>query len=150
MAKESRGKCGHRGGSLVIGAVLMPACSRSDAKTSVSESAAAVDPAGFTIPAAQRARIHVIPVVLSAFRPVVSTTGTVAFNGDHSTQVLAPVSGPVSRILVPLGAQVSRGAALATVSSPDFAAALSAFRKPETAAAKSGDETVASAAPWLT
>jgi len=68
---------------------------------------------------------------LSVFRPVVATTGTVAFNGDHSTQVLAPVSGPVSRILVPLGAQVSSGSALATVSSPDFAAAVSAFRKAE-------------------
>jgi cobalt-zinc-cadmium efflux system membrane fusion protein len=92
---------------------------------------AALASAGFTIPAAQRARIHVIPVVLSVFRPVVATTGTVAFNGDHSTQVLAPVSGPVARILVPLGAQVGQGAALATVSSPDFAAAVSAFRKAE-------------------
>ena len=117
--------------SLTIGAFLVTACARSDSKPSPADSTAAQRAAGFTIPAAQRARIHVIPVELSVFRPVVSTTGTVAFNGDHSTQVLAPVSGPVSRILVPLGAQVGRGAALATVSSPDFAAAVSAFRKAE-------------------
>ena len=117
--------------SLFIGAIVITACARTDAKPPESDSTAARGDAGFTIPEAQRARIHVLPVVLSVFRPVVATTGTVAFNGDHSTQVLAPVSGPVSRILVPLGAQVLRGAALATVSSPDFAAAVAAFRKAE-------------------
>lgn len=115
---------------LTTSALLITACARSDTKASAADAAATAN-AGFTIPAAQRARIHVIPVVLSVFRSIVSTTGTVAFNGDHSTQVLAPVSGPVSRILVPLGAQVGRGAALATVSSPDFATAVSAFRKAE-------------------
>ena len=59
----------------------------------------------------------------------VQTTGTVAFNGDRSTQVLAPVSGPITRILVNPGAYVRRGAALATVTSPDFAAALADYRK---------------------
>ena len=117
--------------SLTIGATMITACSRADSKPSAADSSAAGSAAGFTIPAAQRARIHVIQVALTVFRPVVSTTGTVAFNGDHSTPVLAPVSGPVSRILVPLGAQVAQGAALATVSSPDFAAAVAAFRKAE-------------------
>jgi membrane fusion protein, heavy metal efflux system len=125
-------KCGRYAlRSLVVGATAITACARTDAKPPDADSAASASGAGFTIPAAQRARLHVIPVVLSVFRPVVATTGTVAFNGDHSTQVLAPVSGPVSRILVPLGAQVARGSALATVSSPDFAAAVSAFRKAE-------------------
>ena len=64
-----------------------------------------------------------------AFRPEVQTTGTVAFDGDMSTQVLAPISGPVMRILVQPGAWVKRGEALATVSSPDFASAVSDFRK---------------------
>jgi cobalt-zinc-cadmium efflux system membrane fusion protein len=118
-------------GGLAIGAILVTGCARSDVKAAAGDSSAARTPSGFTITPAQRARIHVIEVALSVFRPVVSTTGTVAFNGDHSTQVLAPVSGPVSRILVPLGAQVARGSGLATVSSPDFATAVSAFRKAE-------------------
>jgi membrane fusion protein, heavy metal efflux system len=46
---------------------------------------------------------------------------------------LSPVSGPVSQILVPLGAHVAKGEALATVSSPDFASAIAAFRKAESA-----------------
>jgi membrane fusion protein, heavy metal efflux system len=131
MRNDVRIKWGRYLLSLTIGAMLITACARSASNTSTSDSTAAQRSAGFTIPAAQRARIHEIPVTLSVFRPTVSTTGTVAFNGDHSTQVLAPVSGPVSQILVSLGAQVTRGAALATVSSPDFAAAVSGFRKAE-------------------
>jgi cobalt-zinc-cadmium efflux system membrane fusion protein len=63
----------------------------------------------------------------------VQTTGTVAFNGDRSTQVLAPVSGPITRILVNPGAVVQKGEALATVTSPDFAAATAAYRKAQAA-----------------
>ena len=38
-----------------------------------------------------------------AFRPVVQATGNVAFNGDRSTQVLSPVSGPATRVVVDAG-----------------------------------------------
>jgi membrane fusion protein, heavy metal efflux system len=111
-------------------ALALGGCARADAKKSAADSAA-IKAAGFTIPAGQLARIHVITVMPSVFRPTVSTTGTVAFNGDRSTQVLSPVSGPVSQILVPLGARVGKGTPLATVSSPDFATAVAAFRKAE-------------------
>jgi membrane fusion protein, heavy metal efflux system len=113
-------------------ASFLGGCSGRDAEKSAPDSLA-LKTSGFTIPAAQRARIHVITVAPSVFRPTVSTTGSVAFNGDRSTQVLSPVSGPVSQILVPLGAHVAKGAALATVSSPDFASAIAAFRKAESA-----------------
>lgn len=83
--------------------------------------------------AAQAARIHVATVTMQSYRPVVQTTGTVAFNGDRSTQVLAPVSGPITRILVNPGTVVQRGDALASVTSPDFAAATAAYRKAQSA-----------------
>ncbi|MEP6990469.1 MAG: efflux RND transporter periplasmic adaptor subunit [bacterium] len=82
---------------------------------------------------AQASRIRVSPVDVSAYRSSIQTTGTVAFNGDHSTQVLAPVSGPVTRILVNPGAVVRRGQALAMVTSPDFATATAAYRKAQAA-----------------
>jgi membrane fusion protein, heavy metal efflux system len=82
---------------------------------------------------AQKGQIRTEQVVAGPFDPVISTTGTVAFNGDHSTAVLSPMSGPVSRILVSPGAVVSRGQALATVSSPDFAEAIASYRKAESA-----------------
>jgi cobalt-zinc-cadmium efflux system membrane fusion protein len=58
----------------------------------------------------------------------------VDFDNDQATSVLAPFSGPVTRLLVPLGAQVKAGTALAVVDSPDFAAAISAYRKALTTA----------------
>jgi cobalt-zinc-cadmium efflux system membrane fusion protein len=42
---------------------------------------------------------------------------------------LAPFSGPVSRLLVSPGDKVKKGDPLAVVDSPDFAAAISAYRK---------------------
>jgi cobalt-zinc-cadmium efflux system membrane fusion protein len=82
----------------------------------------------------QRARLEVAPVATTAFRPTTEVTGTVAFNGDISTQVLAPISGPVARVLVEPGARVARGQALAVVSSPDYAADVSNYRKTEATA----------------
>ena len=70
----------------------------------------------------------------SSFQRTLDATGTVAFNQNHSTQVLSPISGPIARILVAVGSHVSRGEALAIVASPDFAAALSALRKSEATA----------------
>ena len=95
---------------------------------------AETDHAAFGLTASQRARIHFESVRDTTFRPTVEVTGTVAFDGDHSTQVLAPISGPVSRILVEPGAHVAAGQPLAYVSSPDFAAALAAYRKAQAAA----------------
>lgn len=85
----------------------------------------------FTLTADQRARIHLVTVQNTPFRPTLEATGTVAFNGDHSTPVLSPISGPALQILVNPGAVVSKGQALATVSSPDFAAAVAGYRKAE-------------------
>ena len=83
--------------------------------------------------AAQLSRITLSTVTFQPFRSSVTTTGTVAFNGDRSTQVLAPVSGPITRILVNPGAFVHRGDALATVTSPDFASASASYRKAQSA-----------------
>jgi cobalt-zinc-cadmium efflux system membrane fusion protein len=80
---------------------------------------------------AQRSRIHVEKVAPQSYKASVTTTGTVAFNGDRSTQVIAPISGPVARILVQPGAQVARGQPLAVVSSGDFAEAVAGYRKAE-------------------
>src|SRR5712692_4727311 len=83
----------------------------------------------------QRARLQLAAVAPTRFRPTTEVTGTVAFNGDISTQVLAPISGPVARILVEPGARVTRGQALAVVASPDYAADVAAYRKAEATAA---------------
>ena len=107
-------------------------------RSAVSPSTAATAPApsrtaGFSVTAAQRARLHLVTVQPTRYQPVVQATGTVAFNGDRSTPVLSEVSGPALRILVDPGALVRRGDPLATVSSPDFATAVASFRKAQSA-----------------
>jgi cobalt-zinc-cadmium efflux system membrane fusion protein len=83
----------------------------------------------FDLTTEQRARIHLVTVQTTSFRPTLEATGTVAFNGDKSTPVLSPISGPALQILVNPGAVVKKNDALATVSSPDFAAAVASYRK---------------------
>ena len=82
-----------------------------------------------TLTAAQRQKIQLYTVAPSKFHKTMETTGTVDFDNDQATSVLAPFGGPVSRLLVNPGDKVKAGEALAEVDSPDFAAAISAYRK---------------------
>jgi cobalt-zinc-cadmium efflux system membrane fusion protein len=82
-----------------------------------------------TLTAAQRQNIHLYAVKTSKFRRTIEATGVVDFDNDQATSVLAPFSGPVSRLLVSPGDKVKEGAPLAVVDSPDFAAAVSDYRK---------------------
>ena len=84
--------------------------------------------------AAQRQKLHTETIKPSTFRRTIETTGTVGFDSDQATTVLAPVGGPVSRLAVSLGAKVNAGDVLATVASPDYATAISAYRKAVTTA----------------
>lgn len=79
--------------------------------------------------AAQRQKIHTSTIKPAVFRRTIETTGTVGFDENQATTVLAPVGGPVSRLMVSLGAEVKTGDSLATVASPDYATAISAYRK---------------------
>ena len=82
-----------------------------------------------TLTPAQQQKIHTEPIRAASFRRTVETTGTVDFDEDQATTVLAPVGGPVSRLGVALGAKVNEGSVLATVASPDYATAISTYRK---------------------
>lgn len=111
-------------------ALAVGGCSRRAPDTA---SATAGADSGVVLDSAQRAQIRTEVVAAAAFTPLVMATATVAFNGDHSTAVISPISGPVSRLLVSPGAHVTRGQALATVASPDFAEAVASYRKAESA-----------------
>lgn len=87
-----------------------------------------------TLTATQRQHIALYTVAPSRFHPSIDATGVVDFDQDRATQVLAPFSGPVAKLLVAQGDHVERGQPLATVTSPDFAAALGAYRKAVAAA----------------
>ena len=106
----------------------------SDAATAANpEDSVGVTPGTVVVPKVQLARLHVEPVAASSFQPTIQATGTAQFNADVSTQVLAPISGPVTRILAEPGTSVRAGQALALVSSPDFATTVADFRKAQAA-----------------
>jgi membrane fusion protein, heavy metal efflux system len=112
--------------SAALGASLLAGCS---SHTGSDPAASSVTASNVTLTAAQRQNIHLYTVESSKFHKTVDTTGTVDFDEDQATTILAPMSGPVSRLLVSLGAQVEAEQALAEVDSPDFATAISAYRK---------------------
>jgi cobalt-zinc-cadmium efflux system membrane fusion protein len=87
-----------------------------------------------TLTAEQRRAIHLYTVGPSKFHKITEASGVVDFDNDQSTSVLAPISGPVSQLLVSPGEQVKRGQTLALIDSPDFATAVGAYRKAVSAA----------------
>jgi cobalt-zinc-cadmium efflux system membrane fusion protein len=117
-------------------AVLLPlaACEHGSEPPEAHAAPTTTTASGVTLTPAQQSRIHLVTAAVTSFEPTVQTTGTVTFNGDRSTQVLSPVSGPVTRILVQPGTSVTKGQPLATVSSPDFASAIANYRKAQASA----------------
>ena len=121
--------------TMLAAAALVAGCSSKSATADAATGAAAgARPAALVLPAAQRERVHVTTLAPQVFAPEVHATGTVAFDGDMSTPVLAPISGPITRIVVQPGTFVSKGDPLAYVTSPDYAAAVAAYRKADATA----------------
>ncbi len=107
----------------------LPAAEAADAAPGRATSAS-----NLVVTAAQRQRLHIETIKPSSFRRTVETTGTVTFDNDRATTVLSPVSGPVLKLAVSLGAKVKVGDTLATAASPDYAAAITAYQKAVTTA----------------
>lgn len=115
-------------------ALLVLAVAGCTGKSDESASTASATASNVTLTPDQRKNVGLHTVVRSRFQRTVEATGSVDFDNDHATAVLAPISGPVSRLLVDIGDHVKKGDPLAIVDSPDFAAAISAYRKALTTA----------------
>lgn len=112
----------------MVAAVLMTGCS-SKIDDDSNPPPASTTPHDVTMTAEQRQHIKLYTVAQSTFHKTVEATGAVDFDNDQATSVIAPFSGPVTRLLVSPGDHVSKGQPLAMVDSPDFAAAVSAYAK---------------------
>jgi cobalt-zinc-cadmium efflux system membrane fusion protein len=110
-----------------IAAILLAALGACSPKDDTAQSS--TTGSNVTLTADQLKHIRLYTVAPSQWRKTVDATGTVDFDNEHATSVLAPFSGPVSRLLVAPGERVSKGEPLAMVDSPDFAAAVDAYRK---------------------
>jgi cobalt-zinc-cadmium efflux system membrane fusion protein len=120
--------CGAMLGALVTAAGLawLAGCAP---KTDTSAQAAPPVARDVTLSPAQQQHLRLYTVATSGFRRTIDTTGVVDFDNDQATSVLAPFSGPVTRLLVSAGDKVGKGQPLAEVESPDFAAALGTYAK---------------------
>jgi cobalt-zinc-cadmium efflux system membrane fusion protein len=113
------------GAWLTVALTSLTGCS----STTPDASPQATSPQNVTLTAAQRTSIHLLTVEPATYHTSITTTAVVDFDQDRSTPVLAPFSGPVTRVLVNLGDHVTAGQALAMVNSPDFTTAVGAYRK---------------------
>lgn len=93
------------------------------------EAARAAEAGLFKVAPDQLAHLKFSRVSRTSWPVAIHTTGTVDWDADHTTQAITQVNGPISRILVDTGAQVAQAQPLLYVSSPDIAAAISAYRK---------------------
>ena len=134
LGKSLRPHAPLRALSIVVAAVALlssAGCSPSGDSDSDKPSAAV---GNATLTAEQRRNIRLYTVTPAKYHRSIDANGIVDFDNDQATSVLAPFSGPVSQMLVSAGDQVRKGQPLATVDSPDFAAAVGAYRKAAAAA----------------
>jgi cobalt-zinc-cadmium efflux system membrane fusion protein len=115
-----------RAGAVLLAASVLALAACSPKPAAPPQTSAA---GNLTLTAAQREHIQLYTVTEAAYRNTVETAGTVDFDNDQATSVLAPFTGPVSRLLVSAGDKVRKGQPLATVDSSDFATAVSAYAK---------------------
>lgn len=120
--------CGRRIVRTAIMACLaiLAGCS---SKAGTPAAQASTTPHDVTLTAQQRQHVRLFTVAESTFHESIDATGVVAFDNDQATSVLAPFSGPVTKLLVEQGAKVKKGQALAVVDSPDFTSAIANYRK---------------------
>ncbi len=132
---ESRSSCvvtamkRRRAFALLVLAATIVATAACSSKTDGDAPTASATPGDVRLTPAQRQNIHLHTVSSSGFHKTIEASGAVDFDNDQATSVLAPFSGPVSRLLVNPGDRVKKGDALAIVDSPDFATAISTYRK---------------------
>ncbi|MCE7951673.1 MAG: efflux RND transporter periplasmic adaptor subunit [Xanthomonadales bacterium PRO7] len=115
-------------------AVLVLACMAGCASKASDAPPAATKASDVKLSAQQLQHVTLYTVADEHFHESIRTNGTVDFDNERATGVLAPMSGPVTKLLVAPGDRVQKGQALALVHSPDYAAAVDAYRKAQAAA----------------
>ena len=114
---------------LVVAALMSCSCGLYKKASPPSASPQTDEAALFEVPAKQLPHLKIVEVKKASWSTVVRTTGTVDWDADHTTQAITQVNGPISKLLVDLGARVTVGQPLLYVSSPDVATAISTYKK---------------------
>lgn len=116
--------------AFLLPALGITACSSGNYSTKAADPGKSRDEAAlFTVPGDQMAHVQVVTVQPTDFPRILRLTGAVAFNGFLTTPVITQVSGPVSRVVVSPGQQVSKGQPMLYVSSPDYSQLRASYLK---------------------
>jgi cobalt-zinc-cadmium efflux system membrane fusion protein len=116
-------------------ALALASCSRRGADATATPASSSTTEASepkaglFTVPQDQMAHVQVTPVRAIRLNRVLRLTGSVAYNSFETTPVITQIGGPVARILVSPGQEVSPGQPMLYVSSPDYAQLRTNFMK---------------------
>jgi cobalt-zinc-cadmium efflux system membrane fusion protein len=130
---EKRGSALLGGAALAI-AIALAGCGgtgeQASKMTSFSTTESAQSKAElFTLPAEQMSHIQIFGVVQAPIERTLRLSGVVAYNAFLTTPVISQVGGPVSRILVTPGEQVTQGQPMLYVTSPDYSILRSSYFK---------------------
>jgi cobalt-zinc-cadmium efflux system membrane fusion protein len=120
------------GGAAMVVALTLTGCGGEQASkmTSFSTTESAESKAElFSLPADQMAHIQIYTVAQAPMVRTLRLSGVVAYNAFLTTPVISQVGGPVSRIMVTPGEQVTAGQPLLYVASPDYSLLRSAYIK---------------------
>lgn len=112
--------------TVAVALIVFAGCS---SKVDTAAQTSSVTASNVTLTAAQRQTLRLVTIQQSSFHKTIEADGTVEFDQDQSTSIIAPFSGPVSKLLVSVGDRVTPGQPLADVDSPDFATAISTYQK---------------------
>jgi cobalt-zinc-cadmium efflux system membrane fusion protein len=83
----------------------------------------------FSIPAEQMSHIQIFTVAQGPMVRTLRLPGVVAYNAFLTTPVISQTGGPVSRVMVTPGEQVTKGQPMLYVASPDYSTLRSAYVK---------------------
>ena len=115
---------------VLVLALLLADCGPSNSpKSDLPSEAQSVNASLFTVSPEQLPHLHVEPVRRTTWQTSVTTTGTVDWDADHTTQAITQVSGPITRIVVDYGSHVRAGDPLLYVASPDITNAIATYKK---------------------
>ena len=122
------------GGAALAAALALAGCGGTNDSagkmTSFSTTESAASKAElFTVPPEQMSHIQVFAVAQSPLVRTLRLSGVVAYNAFLTTPVVSQAGGPVSRILVTPGEQVTKGQPMLYVTSPDYSTLRSAYVK---------------------
>jgi len=122
------------GGAALAAALALAGCGGTNDQAWIITAMATTESAAskaelFTVPSEQMSHIQVFAVAQAPLVRTLRLSGVVAYNAFLTTPVVSQAGGPVSRIMVTPGEQVTKGQPMLYVTSPDYSTLRSAYVK---------------------